>query len=80
MASFMIFHNSNYNVIHDYVNCKNKIVKITNLLVSTVAKLRNSGNCSLIGHVGCYGYTCNYNPIIVISISLCCLIDVQRME
>ena len=57
-------------------HCKNKIVKITNLLVSTVA--RNSGNCNIIGRVGCYGYTCNYNLIIVISISLCCLIDVQR--
>ena len=33
-----------------FVHCK---------LVSTVA--RNSGNCYLIGHVGCYGYTCNYN-------------------
>ena len=55
---------------------KIKIVKITNLLVSTVA--RNNGNCNLIGRVGCYGYTCNYNPIIVISISLSCLIDVQR--
>ena len=52
----------------DSIHCKNKIVKITNLLVSTVA--RNSGNCNLIGHVGCYGYTCNYNLIIVISISL----------
>ena len=28
--------------------------------------------------VGCYGYTCNYNPIILISISLSCLIDVQK--
>ena len=55
---------------------KIKIVKITNLLVSTVAW--NNGNCNLIGRVGCYGYTCNYNPIIVISISLCCLIDVRR--
>ena len=43
------------------LNCKNKIViKITNLLVSTVA--RNSGHCNLIGRIGCYGYTCNYNP------------------
>ena len=49
-------------------HCKNKIVKITNLLVSTVA--RNSVNCNLICCVGCYGYTRNYNPIIVISIIL----------
>ena len=58
------------------LHCKIKIVKITNLLVSTVA--RNNGNCNLIGRIGCYGYTCNYNPIIVISISLCCLLDAQR--
>ena len=58
------------------LHCKNKIVKITNLLVITGA--RNNLNCNLIGRVGCYGYTCNYNPITVISISLCCLIDVQR--
>ena len=32
-------------------HCKNKIVKITNLLVSTV--VRDSGNYNLIGHVGC---------------------------
>ena len=32
--------------------CKNKIVTITNLLVSAVA--RNSGNCHLIGCVSCY--------------------------
>ena len=36
-------------------HCKNKIVKITNLLVSTVA--RNNLNCNLICRVGCYGYT-----------------------
>ena len=29
-------------------------------------------------HASCYGYTCNYNPITVISISLSCLIDVQK--
>ena len=33
-------------------HCKNKFVKITDLFVSTVA--RNSANCNLIGHVGCY--------------------------
>ena len=38
-----------------YVYCKNKIVKISNLVVSTVA--RNNGDCNLIGHIGCYGYT-----------------------
>ena len=37
------------------IHCKNKIVKITNLLVSTVA--RNNLNCNLIGRVGCYEYT-----------------------
>ena len=63
--------------LHCILHCKNKIiVKVTNLLVSTVAK--NSENCNFIGRVGCYGYTCNYNLIIVISISLCCLINVQR--
>ena len=43
-----------------------KIVKITNLFVSTVA--RNSGNCNLIVHVGCYDYIniYNYNPITTI--------------
>ena len=59
-----------------WVHCKNRIVKITNLLVSTVA--RNGGNCYLIGRVDCYGGIRNYNPIIVISISLSCLINVQR--
>ena len=52
-----------------------KIVKITNLLVSTVT--RNSGNCNLIGRVVVMDI-CNYNIIIVIAISLCCLVDVQR--
>ena len=42
---------STCNITH----CKNKIVKITNLLVSTLA--RNNLNCNLIGRVGCYGYT-----------------------
>ena len=28
--------------------------------------LYNSGNCNFIGRVGYYGYTCNYNLIIVI--------------
>ena len=56
-----------------FLHCKNKIVKITNLLVSTVA--RNSRNCNLIDG---YGYTFNYNPVIIISIFLSCLIDVQR--
>ena len=39
----------------DGLHCKNKIVKITKLLVSTVA--RNNLNCNLICRVGCYGYT-----------------------
>ena len=38
----------------EIVHCKNKIVKMTNFLVSTVA--RNSGNCNLIGCVGCYAW------------------------
>ena len=52
------------------IHCKNKIVKITNLLVSTVE--RNSGHCNLIGRVGCYDcmVTYMYNPIIAISIIL----------
>ena len=49
--------------IHTYIHCKNKIVKISNLLVSTFA--RNNFNCNLIGRVGFYGYTL---------IFLCCLI------
>ena len=72
---------------HMYVqfqlHCKNRIVKITNLLVSTVT--RNSGNCNLIGCVGCqYGdihviiiqlyYTINN------SISLSCLIRYTKKQ
>ena len=49
---------------------KNKIDKKTDLSVSTVA--RNSGNCNLIGQVGCYGYRCNYNPIIFLILSNRC--------
>ena len=45
-----------------------KIVKIINLFVSTVA--RNSGNCNLIIHIGCYDCIVNYNPITAISIIL----------
>ena len=66
-------------ILFEYNTAKNKIVKITNLFCCVVA--RNSGNCNLIGLViviGCYRYTCNYNPIIVILISLRCLIDIQR--
>ena len=37
---------------HAYTHCKNKIVKITNLLVSIVA--RNNANYNLIGYTGCY--------------------------
>ena len=41
------------NIQKEYMqHCKNRIVKKANLLVSTVA--RNSGNCNLIGSVGCY--------------------------
>ena len=50
---------------------KNKIVKITNVLVSTVAS-----NSNLIGRTGYYDkYTCtctNYNPIIANSIPYKC--------
>ena len=49
-------------IICMYIHCENKIVKITNLLVSTVA--RNSGNCNLIGRVG---HICNYNHILILS-------------
>ena len=66
-------------ILFEYNTAKNKIVKITNLFCSAVA--RNSGNCNSIGLViviGCYRYTCNYNPTIVILISLCCLIGIQR--
>ena len=35
-------------------HCKNKIDKIINLSVSTVA--RNNGNCKLLGRVGCHDY------------------------
>ena len=62
-----------YIYIIIYIYCKNKIVKLTNLLVSTVA--RNSGSCNLFGRVDCYGYTCNYNLIIVISLSLCLMLS-----
>ena len=54
------------------MHCKNKIVKIKNLLVSTFA--RNNLNCNLIGRVGFYGYTLILS---VISISLRCLLDAQ---
>ena len=40
------------------LHCKSKIVKIANLLVSTV--VRNGGNCNLIGHVGCFDCMVTY--------------------
>ena len=49
-SSLLLF--TRYYVL--YVHCKNKIAKITNILVSTVA--RNNGNSNLISRVGCYGY------------------------
>ena len=54
---------------------ENKTIKITNLLVSTIAS--NSGNCNLIGHAGYYDkHTCTctnyYNPIITNSIPYKC--------
>ena len=44
----------NTSIFHDnkLPTLQKKIVKITNSIVSTVA--RNNGNCNLIGHVGCY--------------------------
>ena len=36
------------------LHCKNETVKITNLLVSTVA--RNSINLNLVCNIGCCGY------------------------
>ena len=48
--------------ISSLIHCKNKIVKITNLLVSTVT--RNSGNCNLIGCVG-YDYMVDIHVIII---------------
>ena len=44
--------------------CENKIVKITNLLVSTVT--RNSGNCILIGCVGYYDWIAIYVLVLII--------------
>ena len=44
--------------IEKRVKCKSKIVKIANLLVSTV--VRNGGNCNLIGHVGCFDCIVTY--------------------
>ena len=54
---------------------KNRIIKVTDLLFSTVST--DGGNYNLIGHVSCYGYRWIYNRIIVTSITLSCLIDVQ---
>ena len=52
----IIYHYKNdVNYTHD----KNKIVKITNSFFSTVEK--NSGNCNLIGHLGCYDCMVTYN-------------------
>ena len=44
-------------------HCKNKIVEITNLFVSTVK--RNSGNCNLIGGVSCWHVDIDYIIIII---------------
>ena len=62
--------------IYLFVHSKNTIFKIINSLVSTIAW--KSGNCNLIGCLDFYGYTYHYNPITVISISLACLIHVQK--
>ena len=53
-------------------------VKLFKITISTVA--RTSGNCNLIGHVGCYDcmVVYMYQLIIAILISLSCLIDIQR--
>ena len=62
------------------IHCKNKIAKITHLLVSTVE--RNSGNCNLIGRVGCYHcmVTYMYNLIIAISIILILFIRCAKKQ
>lgn len=47
------------NVYYNSLYCRSKIVKITDLLVSTFA--RNRGNCNLIGRYDCmvtYMYLC----------------------
>ena len=46
-------------IICMYIYCINKLVKIANLLVSTVARISD-----LIGRVG---YICNYNHILTLS-------------
>ena len=50
------------------VHCKNKIVKITNTFVSTVA--RNSRNCNLISHAGCYDCMMTYNVHTLITLPI----------
>ena len=61
------------------INCKFNNAKIKFLIYWLVElQLRNSGNCNLIGCVGCYHYMVMYNyynPIFAIS---SCLIDIQR--
>ena len=46
------------------MHCKNKIVKITNSFVNTVA--RNNGNCNLISRVGSYDCMVTYNVHVLI--------------
>ena len=41
------------------IHCKNRLVKITNVLDSTVA--RDANNYDFIGHTGCHVCMMNYN-------------------
>ena len=70
---------SMYNTVNVPIHCKNEIVQITNLWVSTVT--RNSGNYNLMGRVGCYDFmmTYMYNVIIIqFHLTLYCLLDIRR--
>ena len=49
---YTLYYRLYNNIFTPCLHCKNKIIKITNLLVSTVT--RNSRICNLISHVGCY--------------------------
>ena len=49
-------------------HCKNKIVKITNSFVSTVAM--NNGNCNLISHVASYDCIVTYDVHVFIKLPI----------
>ena len=57
----LVYHKNSVIVNNIRLHCKNKIVKITNVLVSTVARY------NLIGH-SCYYYY-NYNQLLSCFIS-----------